>query len=474
MKTWKKIFLCTLALIVVAVIVCVTMFVTNKNKIKKYSTYCMDEVRNQLWEYLENVSNFYEWRNNENNWYLYSWKVSYEWADYDYYCRVSGKDDAEVVLMNFDKDSYPRTIEDLYWEYTLVWFNKEVTDIPATLTISEDLIWAKFCNNMWSDDYSIEWNTIHVRNMAQNEMLCDSEKLMELEDKFDLSDAKISLVERSLRFTTSNWDIYDFFKTEKVNNEEESYNESNILSVDENNILSTDELKKLCVENLKELSENPDVTRTDEKLFINTYWFKWIYKGGWMHDNSPTFCNIHVNWQVFTEWFFLDNWQSMDEIHSEMSYGNPWWIWEKYPNIKEFYWFIWNIVLWDMIQTTYLTWKNIMYYDPYRGIAFKLWAEFDWGLIREIDTDENGIPHSEIILLVKWDENEENRTWINGFREVYTISVVSKTNLKNFNANPDLANAIWENNEYYFDGYGIDTNIHFSDLQIFDVEKQTY
>jgi hypothetical protein len=31
-------------------------------------------------------------------------------------------------------------------------------------------------------------------------------------------------------------------------------------------------------------------------------------------------------------------------------------------------------------------------------------------LIREIDTDENGIPHSEIIFLVKGNENEENRT----------------------------------------------------------------
>lgn len=261
---------------------------------------------------------------------------------------------------------------------------------------------------------------------------------------------------------------------ELVEGDLETYNDTNILLVDENNILSTDELKKICEEWLKDISDNPNVTRTDEKLFINTYWFKWIYKGGWMHDNSPTFCNIHVNWQVFTDWFFLDNWQSMDELHSEMDYGNVWWIWEKYPNIKEFYWFIWNIVLWDIIQTTYLTWKNIMYYDPYRWIAFKLWAEFDWGLIREIDTDENGIPHSEIILLVKWDENEENRTWINGFREVYTISVVSKTNLENFNANPDLANAIWENNEYYFDGYGIDTNIHFSDLQIFDVEEKIY
>ena len=128
----------------------------------------------------------------------------------------------------------------------------------------------------------------------------------------------------------------------------------------------------------------------------------------------------------------------------------------------------------DVLQTNYINWSSTVYYDPYRWIAFKLWKEFDWWLIREIDTDENGIPHSEIILLVKWDENEENRTWINGFREVYTISVVSKTNLENFNANPDLANAIWENNEYYFDGYGIDTNIHFSDLQIFDVEEMTY
>lgn len=415
MKTWKKIFLCILALIVIAGIVCVTMFVTNKNKIKKYSTYCMDEVRNQLWEYLENVSNFYEWRNNENNWYLYSWKVSYEWVNYDYYCRVSGKDDAEVVLVDvIDPES------ENYEDFVSYYDNWAIREKWAYIDWKKEWIWTT---------YNEEWNVIEMKEYKD-------------------------------------WEL--------VEGDLETYNDTNILSVDENNILSTDELKKLCVENLKELSENPDVTRTDEKLFINTYWFKWIYKGGWMHDNSPTFCNIHVNWQVFTNWFFLDNWQSMDEIHSEMSYGNPWWIWEKYPNIKEFYWFIWNIVLWDMIQTTYLTWKNIMYYDPYRGIAFKLWAEFDWGLIREIDTDENGIPHSEIILLVKWDENEENRTWINGFREVYTISVVSKTNLENFNVNPDLANAIWENNEYYFDGYGIDTNIHFSDLQIFDVEEMTY
>ena len=415
MKTWKKILLCILALIVIAVIVCVTMFVTNKNRIKEYSTYCMDEVRNQLWEYLENVSNFYEWKNNENNWYLYSWKVSYEWVNYDFYCRVSRKDNAEAVLVDVINPE-----SENYEDFVSYYDNWAIREKWTYVDWKKEWTWTT---------YDEEWNIIEMKEYKD-------------------------------------WEL--------VEGDLETYNDTNILLVDENNLLSTDELKKICEEWLKDISDNPNVTRTDEKLFINTYWFKWIYKGGWMHDNSPTFCNIHVNWQVFTNWFFLDNWQSMDEIHSELSYGNPWWIWEKYPNIKEFYWFIWNIVLWDMIQTTYLTWKNIMYYDPYRWIAFKLWAEFDWGLIREIDTDENGIPHSEIILLVKWEENEGNRTWINGFREVYTISVVSKTNLKNFNANPDLANAIWENNEYYFDGYGIDTNIHFSDLQIFDVEEMTY
>lgn len=330
----------------------------------------MDEVRNQLWEYLENVSNFYEWKNSEHNWYLYSGKVSYEWADYDYYCRVSWKNDAEVFLMNFDKDSYPRTIEDLYWDYTLVWFNNELTDIPATLTISEKLIWAKFCNNMWSDDYSIEGNYIHVNNMAQNEMLCDSEKLMELEDKFDLSDAKISLVERNLRLTTSNWDIYDFFKSE---NEEEIYDFMN-----------------------------------DEKLLS-------LYP--WIQEND------------------------------------------------------WNVIIWDTLQTNYVNWKNNIYYDPYRWIAFKLWEEFDWWLIREIDTDETWYPVQEVILLIKWEENEENRTWINWFREVHTIKAISKENLKNFWVTPDFWDEIVsENNEYYFIGLNWD-NEYFSELNIFDVEE---
>ena len=180
------------------------------------------------------------------------------------------------------KDSYPWNIEDLYWDYVLVWFNKEVTNIPATLTITKDFIWAKFCNDMWSDDYSIEGNTIHVNNISQTEMLCESEKLMEYESKFDLSNAKISLVERNLRLTTPNWDIYDFFK-----NNEESIIEPEILDEEWTIDIPLDWL----------------VYRNDE------YWFQvkfWKERGGGEIYESYIVYN-KVNNHNFNDWGWVKN-----------------------------------------------------------------------------------------------------------------------------------------------------------------------
>lgn len=141
-----------------------------------------------------------------------------------------------------------------------------------------------------------------------------------------------------------------------------------------------------------------------------------------------------------------------------------------YPELEGF---DWSVILWDTLQTNYIESDNTVYFDPYRWMAFKLWAEFNEWLIREIDTDEEWYPHSEIILLVKWEENEENeenRTWINWYTEVYTIKAVSKQILEDFHVTPDFIDSVlWENNNYYFIGLDWDAS-YISDLTFFDVE----
>ena len=193
---------------------------------------------------------------------------------------------------------------------------------------------------------------------------------------------------------------------------------------------------------------------------------KWTYINGmkeWVWTTYDEWWNI-INIEEYKDWELVED-DEVDDIMNDEK------LLSLYPWIQEN---DWNVIIWDTLQTNYVNWTNNIYYDPYRGIAFKLWAEFDWGLIREIDTDETWYPVQEVILLVKWEENEENRTWIHWFKEVHTIKAISKENLKNFWVTPDFWDEIVsENNEYYFIGLNWD-NEYFSELNIFDVEEEIY
>lgn len=95
MKIWHKILLILWTLIII-VWIFVDVMISLKNNEKEYSTYCMDAVRHELWEYLENVhindSICSEWT------CVYMWGVSYEWVDYSFSCKVYNKENIELNL----------------------------------------------------------------------------------------------------------------------------------------------------------------------------------------------------------------------------------------------------------------------------------------------------------------------------------------------------------------------------------------
>ena len=168
-----------------------------------------------------------------------------------------------------------------------------------------------------------------------------------------------------------------------------------------------------------------------------------------------------INMEEYEDWELVENEPEKYDIMNDEN------LLKLYPDLAEQ---DWNIIIWDTLQTNYVEWEDTLYYDPYRWIALKIGEEFNWWLIREVDTDEDGYPKQEIIFLIKWDENEENRTWINWYREIFAITAISKENIENFKVTPDFEDKIiWENNEYYF--ISESDNSHYSNLSIFDVEE---
>ena len=96
MKTRKKVLRCILALILVVCLVCAWVFIHNENKFKQNSVYCGDKLRQELWEFLENVSMP---NATKLNWaYIYTWSVTSEWVNYNFSCKVYDKENVDLEL----------------------------------------------------------------------------------------------------------------------------------------------------------------------------------------------------------------------------------------------------------------------------------------------------------------------------------------------------------------------------------------
>ena len=134
----KKVLWTILAIIIVAWVVCAWLFISKQNKMKEYSTYCMDRVRHELWEYLENIhmndSICSEWI------CVYMWGTTYEWIDYSFSCKVYNKENVELDLQPL----YPEEIvmdESVIEEESVedeIEINEPKVDTPEIEKVSTD------------------------------------------------------------------------------------------------------------------------------------------------------------------------------------------------------------------------------------------------------------------------------------------------------------------------------------------------
>ena len=119
MRTWQRIILSVWALLLIVGIIAATMLSIRKDEIKDYSAYCMDKVRDQLWEYIWDIVNNYNWIIEDE--YQYSWKVSYEWIDYTFTCSVKDKDN---IQLNLQSNEPEENVQSAKYDY-LVLVNKQ-------------------------------------------------------------------------------------------------------------------------------------------------------------------------------------------------------------------------------------------------------------------------------------------------------------------------------------------------------------
>ena len=90
MKLLKKILLCLWWLVILAGLIFAVMFIMRENKIREYSSYYWDHIREILWGDIGNVvmTNATVYSDYIN----FTWTVSYNWSTYNYDCDVYSKD----------------------------------------------------------------------------------------------------------------------------------------------------------------------------------------------------------------------------------------------------------------------------------------------------------------------------------------------------------------------------------------------
>ena len=108
--------------------------------------------------------------------------------------------------------------EDINWFWSLKWFNNiedlNNYNLNTNLTISNEWIYAKFCNEFWNSGYSLEWNILKVNEVNHTETTCEWgnwELLMNIEKDFTFLNGSIIVFQWNiLNISTSKWAHFIF------------------------------------------------------------------------------------------------------------------------------------------------------------------------------------------------------------------------------------------------------------------------
>jgi len=118
-----------------------------------------------------------------------------------------------------------------------------------------------------------------------------------------------------------------------------------------------------------------------------------------------------------------------------------------------------------------------LYHNAQYGIQLWLSEELSWGKIIEIERDRDDIfPHHLIIFMAKDDTataDETYETWIDWYREKFTIWVVPVEYYEDAMIDFSEDNILWKNNKYYFfesKPDPLDTNYYYTNMFVENVK----
>ena len=203
-----------------------------------------------------------------------------------------------------------------------------------------------------------------------------------------------------------------------------------------------------------------------EYLNITTFGGAWdTEKEAWASFVLDWEITYEENWETITKNVqcvvdMVDNSVTIIEIEEPAEEENL-----RFPDSNPIYWWNWNHEI---------VWDKTIYYNTWYWISLRVWEEFSWGLIIEEDRNDM-FPHHLIIFLAKDDTATADETWIDWYREIFTIWAISHEDYEEWNIEWNTRkNKLWENSKYVFvdsfPNYDETIEHYYTDVYILNLE----